>query len=122
MENNPLQPLIGKTLSHITGCSNGSERIEFVTTDGETYVMQHIQDCCESVSVDDINGDYLDLIDTPILEAEERSNDEGVRDAEYDESFTWTFYYIATIKGSVLIKWYGTSNGYYSEGVDFCKM
>ncbi len=111
--------LKGKTIKVISKTEN---EILFETIDGEVYQMYHEQDCCESVTVDDIVGDLDDLIDSPILEAEEVSSSEELQKDEWDESYTWTFYKLSTIKGSVTIKWYGTSNGYYSEGVDFVKV
>lgn len=40
------------------------------------------------------------------------------QDNEY-ESETWTFVYFRTNKGINVIKWQGTSNGYYSETPDW---
>lgn len=88
--------------------------------------MLHFQDCCEGVYIDDICGDLEDLVDTPILLAEEAYSDETVNlnepKSEWDDAFTWTFYKFSTIKGSVTIRWYGSSNGYYSTSVDFIKV
>ena len=117
--------LVGKTLVRIEGAEVGSERIEFFEKDGEEYVLYHSHDCCESVSVEDICGDIADLLNTPILAAEEAESDtnpEGVKVPDYQDSFTWTFYKLSTIRGSVTIRWYGSSNGYYSERARFEKV
>lgn len=79
--------------------------------------MFHYQDCCEDVLVDDICGDIDDLLDAMILDIELVTSHENQKD-EWDESFTWSFYKIKTNKGYVDIKWYGVSNGFYSETVD----
>lgn len=118
-----FEDLKGKTLAKVE-VADDRETITLATTDGDTFRMYHSQDCCESVRVEDVNGDLADLIGSPLLQAEEvtsRENPEGVT-KEYQDSFTWTFYKLATIKGSVTIRWYGESNGYYSESVDFAKV
>lgn len=95
-----------------------NERIDFYCSDGYTYSLYHQQDCCENVTIDNIEGDINDLMDSPILQAEESSN----RDVSGSyESATWTFYKFATSKGYVTIRWIGVSNGYYSESVSFVK-
>lgn len=126
MNENSIEQLIGKTIVGIDGGTKGSGYITFTTSEGEEYRMYHEQDCCESVSVEDICGDINCLIGSPILKAEESINPEESNaltpPAGSDYSNTWTFYILATIKGYVTIRWYGSSNGYYSESVTFCKV
>ena len=110
-----VKELIGKTLKEVRGIEESC--VVFETTNGEEYRMSHSQDCCESVGIEDITGDVKDLIGEPILMAEEISNSDNP--PENADSFTWTFYKFATIKGYVTFRWLGESNGYYGEGVDF---
>lgn len=103
--------MIGKTFSNVIASEN---ELTFIDND-KKYKFHHNQDCCESVCIEEIHGDIIDLIGNPILYAEEissNSNDDyGIE--------KWTFYKFATIKGSVTVRWYGSSNGYYGINVDF---
>ena len=117
-----LKELIGKRLKRVEKI--GDDEIVFTLKNGKRYRMYHSQDCCESVAIDDIAGDLKDLVGPPITKAEESTSDTnppGV-DKGYQDSFTWTFYHLATVNGYVTIRWYGESNGYYSESVDFVEM
>ena len=115
-----IKQIIGSIILKVSGLSIDSKEIKIVTDNGE-YIMYHEQDCCECVSVDDIIGNLE--IGSKILDFIEKTNSDIEKEQEYrDESFTWTFYTIKTDKGYCDIKWYGSSNGYYSESVDFKKI
>ncbi len=116
--------LLGKTLTKIEG-GVGDDSMRFMTDQGEVFELYHEQDCCESVLVEDISGDLWSILGYQILVAEEVSSDKnppGYNAGEFQDSFTWTFYKLSTVKGSVTIRWYGESNGFYSESVYFRKI
>ena len=116
-----FETLKGKVVTKVT---QTDDTISFDTSDGSSYLMYHSQDCCENVYVESIVGDLDDLLDSEVLLAEEvvGENPEGWTADKYAESYTWTFYKLATRKGYVDIRWLGESNGYYSESVNFAKI
>ena len=116
-----ISELIGKTITEIEGCHAYSDTIKFRCSDGSEYVMYHNQDCCEDVSVEEVFGDVRNLIGFPIVMAECVAETGNPKDI-YDDSCTWTFYKLATIMGYVTIRWYGSSNGCYSEEVDLVRV
>jgi len=112
-----IDDLIGLVMSQVENRHN--DELVFITETGRTFRFFHYQDCCESVTIEDIIGDLADLVGTPIIEAEEVSNENEPPLSDNPESFTWTFYKFATAKGYVTVRWYGESNGYYAEDVNF---
>jgi len=113
-----LSALIGQSLVRVGQAYGGLQNNDFIrfdTDQGVSYVLTHIQDCCELVSVEDITGDLQDLVGSEIVMAEVASNQ--TIDEKYDHSTTWTFYKFATGKGFVTIRFRGESNGYYSQRV-----
>ncbi len=94
------------------------ETIVFETESGSMYYLYHVQDCCESVSIEDIDNDLQKLVGTTVIEAELSYNHEDSSDG----SQTWSFYKITNDNADhFTIRWYGESNGYYSETVTFKK-
>ena len=112
-----INKMVGKVMVSVENIDD--EVLCFIDSDGVKYEFYHEQDCCESVTINDICGDLNDLVHSPILVAEEVTGVGFEPLSSYDESFTWTFYKFSTIKGSVTVRWYGASNGYYSESVHF---
>ena len=105
----------------VDGLTKGSRKITFYCRDGFIITMHHEQDCCEDVvveSCDALNCDIYTNCSWCVL-CVSISRDDGRPRDTYDESYTWTFYNVRTSLGYDTIRWYGTSNGYYSETVDF---
>lgn len=117
----------------ISGMFGCDEVLLFTGTSGVRFVMGHDSDCCETVKLADVNGDLADLCGVPIVLADEALSHDDPSHApegwnadehrnEWDESYTWTFYRLATVKGHVDIRWFGQSNGYYSERVSIYRV
>lgn len=111
-----FETLKGKILINIE--CKGDNEIQFIDSENNIYHMYHEQDCCEEVYIKDICGNLSHLLDSPITMAECIVNEGNIDEDEWGIG-TWTFYKLATVKGYVTISWYGESNGYYSETVDF---
>lgn len=81
--------------------------LEFITDRG-SFVMGHLQDCCEEVWLEDLGGYPLDeLIGQYVYTA--------YRSESYNEDATWTYIGI----NACTFSWAGTSDGYYNESVYF---
>jgi hypothetical protein len=118
-----FESLLGKTLESVEILD--STAIYFVCSDGEEFVQLHTQEEGEGVDIEDICGDIQQLIGSPIIRAEESYEDLPAKpeDTWPFDSCTWTFYRLENAKGVfVTIRWYGVSNGYYSESVDLYKI
>lgn len=108
-------------IESVKGYYIGTEKIVFKCKNGNTVVLYHEQDCCESVWLEDSDGLAND---TNIFTGCEWCKVEEVKEYKepldiFDESYTWTFYKFTTNKGYDTMRWYGTSNGYYSEDMSF---
>ena len=107
-----MDRLLGLVFTSIV-CDADEDSIKFFQGDKLRFELKHEQDCCENVYIESIVGDLKDLEDSPILVSEESSSDGGY--SQYGDTSTWSFYKLATRKGYVDIRFYGESNGYYSE-------
>lgn len=110
-----MDRLIGKIPMIIRGATQYNDKVEIIFSDLTSFVMRHVQDCCENVQIEEIIGDIKDLIGRPLMIAEEAVSVAGEQDYG---SGTATWYKFVTTEGAVTFRWLGESNGYYSERVD----
>ena len=105
--------LKGQKIINIQGLTKGSDEV-VITFETGRMVLNHVQDCCEAVYLEDFEGDPTDLVGKVLVSAEETS------EIEHSDDWLekWTFYSIRTTGGDLWLRWAGRSNGYYSVAVD----
>jgi hypothetical protein len=114
-----IRDLLGVTLTAVE-ISDDKQSLILRASHGRVFKACHSQDCCESVDLNEVDGDLEWLIGSEIiLAAEEVSTPAPANRKGGDDSETWTFYKLGTVKGAVTFRWVGSSNGYYSEDVCF---
>lgn len=122
MEVNTYTEFSGKIIEEIRGCKKHSNEVTIKFTDGTSLKFYHQQNCCETVLLEDFDTAPEHLINTNIISIEERKyldSENAVKPLnDLAESYTWTFYIIKTSKFTMWMRWYGESNGWYSEEVD----
>jgi hypothetical protein len=104
--------LIGKVVSRIERLVQ-SDEVHFYLDSGEVLRMWHYQACCEEV--------VLESVDTELSEVEGtiKRFEETTLEVSSDEQWTSATFYNITIGSTMFnMRWYGSSNGYYSESVD----
>ena len=94
--------------------------IQITTECGRVFRFYHSQDCCESVKIaaaQDGDGSLLSLIGKQIREVTQEELRDDDTETSYD-SWTKTTITFRTDSETVISRWIGESNGYYSEDVD----
>lgn len=111
-----------RRIKDIKGLEKNSNSVTIIFEDGTTISQYHEQDCCESVVIEQVDGDpskHVGAIAHELLEKVLHPEDMQADDLpDYIESLTATFYTLKTSKGYLDWRWYGESNGYYSESVE----
>ena len=103
--------VIGKTVFHIT---HTPFDVHLLFTDGTALVVYDPHfgaSAAGEIVLDAVEGDLHDLMDQPIVRAEETSNGGRVSGNEA----TWTRHAFSTTKGTVCFRWLGADAGGTTE-------
>lgn len=113
-----IKKLIGAKILDVKKLEEVDELLDIITDKGVMH-FYHDRDCCESVWLEDGFDDLKAIVGEKIINAEVIINhDEGEAFPDTEDSYTWTYYKISTLNHDCTLRFYGTSNGYYSEEVD----
>lgn len=108
---------VNKIVTHI---DESGDEIMITVEDGTKYHLYHSQSCCENVEIyDSVNGELHELAGKKLMliEHDEKDIPDDVNIGYYN-SATWTEISFTTNEKTIISRWFGESNGYYSESVD----
>jgi hypothetical protein len=111
--------LVGEVLEAVD-IDGGENQILLTTRSGRRFMVYHEQDCCESVRMVGQDGSFDKLIGKPIVEA--RGSAVDTSEEATDSSQTTTTLVFRVDDQTVISRWIGDSNGYYSESVDIAEL
>ena len=106
--------MIGAQILGVVGLKAQSEQLVIKTDRGE-LTLKHEVDCCEAVYLEEFTGTAESLVGAIVT-----SFTKDTREGEQDRGShveMWTFYNLVTSRQDLSLRWYGSSNGYYSIAV-----
>jgi hypothetical protein len=111
--------LVGEVLD-LVDIDREENQILLTTRSGRKFLVYHEQDCCETVAIHWQDGSFDKLIGKPIVEARGIAVDTS--EEAIDSSQTTTTLVFRVDDQTVISRWIGDSNGYYSESVDIAEL
>jgi len=111
--------LVGEVLDSVD-IDKKENQILLTTRSGRRFLVYHEQDCCESVAISGQDGSFDKLIGKPIVEARDIAVDTS--EEAIDSSQTTTTLVFRVDDQTVISRWIGDSNGYYSESVEIAEL
>jgi hypothetical protein len=111
--------LVGEVLDAVD-IDREKDQILLTTRSGRQFLIHHEQDCCETVEIVGQDGCFLKLVGKPIVEAREIAIDTTKDDSLGTETTTTLIFRVDD--QTVISRWVGDSNGYYSESVDISEI
>ena len=112
--------MVGETVEFVD-VDDTKNQIVITTQSGRQFRIYHDQDCCEQVEIaesQDGDGQLVTLIGKKI-EGVAVELEEDVDPPPFEDCDSWTRTKISfrTNSETVISRWIGTSNGYYSESI-----
>ena len=110
--------LVGEVLDAVD-IDREKDQILLTTRSGRQFLIYHEQKCCETVEISGQDGSFDKLIGKPIVEARDNAVDTSEEAADSQTTTTLVF---RVDDQTVISRWIGDSNGYYSESVDIAEL